>query len=368
MQHMRYVQDIRALIFFLVLTSLTGCDTTQPVNKEEYPTWIVINTSNGHLLHNKINDLTVDIEDKIWIATDSGANAFNKGLWLSFTDSLSYIVYPPPPEKPMKAHIVNSIAATGNILWFALKGGGLIWYNKFSEGKIWRRYTENNGLLFNYINWVASDLPHKELWAASQYGVNRYVPSTTTPDDGIWLTYTKNNSLLPTNNIKVIEVNPVDNSIWFGTFDKGLVSFDRDKTWNHYPIPPPYDEHITSIAFDANSKVWVGRGTNSDGGISLLDVPTGTWIHYTMRERTNGVLPRRRVNAIVTNMRGTRWFGTDNGLVLLKDTTWSIVRKSSTPELPSDTIRALLYDRYENLWIGTDKGIAVYNPEGAKIK
>ncbi|TAK56195.1 MAG: hypothetical protein EPO24_11440 [Bacteroidetes bacterium] len=357
------------LSLFLFLTP--GCDNAPTSGNDGGPIWVTFTRSSSPLLDNKINDLSSDAEGRMWVATDSGANAFDDGIWLSFRDSLSWTVS--GSSTSATSRVVSSISETGGKIWFATKGGGLVRFNRSSSTKVWYRFTESNGLGTRTINWVAGELVHGEVWAGTGVGAFRYVPSLTIPDEGTWVSFTQETSPLPSSNIKVVEVNINNNSVWFGTYDKGLVYFDGDDQWQTFTIPPQYDARITSIGFDANSRVWVGRDASSNfstnSGVSVLHIPTSTWTHYSVIDsNTNGIMPRGPVNAVVTNLNDSRWFGTNRGLVLQKDTTWRIFNRSNTPELPSDTIRALAYDSRQNLWIGTQKGIVVYNPEGTRLK
>jgi ligand-binding sensor domain-containing protein len=314
-------------------------------------------------MDNKINDLALDNEGKMWIATDSGANSYSANSWASYRDSLSYTNNGQSGESV--ARVVNSISTGSNgAIWFGLKGGGLVRFNRNSTTKVWTRFTQTTGISYNYVNSVAINIAYNEAWVGTNLGVSRYIPDPNIADKGIWLSVDISGHV-GTNKVMVVKSNVNDNSIWFATFDKGLLMYDNDITWQAFPIPSQYDPHLTTIAFDANNTLWVGR----PDGVSRLTTNTTVWKHYSYDENTNNVMPHQTaVYAIVSDLKNSRWFGTNKGLMLLQDTTWTIFNHSTTPDLPSDTIRALAYDSKGNLWIGTYNGIAVYNPNGTKLK
>ena len=115
---------------------------------------------------------------------------------------------------------------------------------------------------------------------------------------------------------------------------------------------------INGIAFDISNNVWFAR---NNGG-AKLNLTSGNWTFYTP-DSTGGRMPGGVVRSVETDLRSTRWFGTDSGLVRIADTTWTIFTKANSP-LPSDTITAVRYDLRGNLWIGTPKGVAAFKETG----
>ncbi len=351
------------LLCLLFLLLLIGCNTPEQKKEEVGPVWETITRSDSPLLDNKINDLSLDTEGKMWIATDSGANAYHSSSWYTYKDSLSYNNTSSGTGTNSVGRVVNSIASSSSgVIWFALKGGGLVRFNRYASTTAWKRYTQTTGISTNYVNTVGILYAYDQAWVGSISGVNQYIPSATIPEQGTWQTWDIS-TYLNTSYVKVIKVNASNNTVWFGT-DKGLLSYDYNN-WQQFTIATQYNATINAIALDANNTLWVGR----PDGASKLNIRTSVWTHYNHDENTNNVMPRSvSVNAVATDMENKRWFGTSKGLLLLQDTTWTIFTHSSIEELPSDTIRALAYDRKGNLWIGTYKGIVVYNPNGTRLK
>ncbi len=342
-----------ALISFF----LKACNDIPQTPHEPGPPWVVFNTGNGLLHTNMIRGIAVDFLGKAWIATDSGAYAYFGGAWELYRDSIV--------ARNFGLQIVTSVAVGGmRSAWFGLMGGGVIRIDRESSFGIVKRYTELDGLANDVVLSVTSDgTLLGEIYCAGLYGVSRFTPnriSVGTTSEGSWKTYNNQNSSLPTNLIRSVAGNYIDNTIWFGTHDAGAVSYDGGHLWIQYPLPDAYQSPIVSIAFDNSGTVWFGKWD----GVSALDARTAVWKrHYTF-ETTGGKLPPGIVNAVATDGQQTRWFGTRRGLVQLRDTTWSTFHPGNSP-LPSDTVTTLFYDIVShNLWIGTSTGAAVYNENG----
>jgi ligand-binding sensor domain-containing protein len=153
--------------------------------------------------------------------------------------------------------------------------------------------------------------------------------------------------------------NPIDNHIWFGAQIGGAIEvyFDTDYRWGRYESPAE-QYRVNSIAFDLTSNVWFGK----EIGASRLHLTSGGWTYYTA-DSTNGQFPGGAVNSLETDYHTTRWFGTDSGVVLLEDTSYSRFTQDNSP-LPNNRISSVELDLRGNLWIGTQFGVAVYRKGG----
>jgi ligand-binding sensor domain-containing protein len=158
--------------------------------------------------------------------------------------------------------------------------------------------------------------------------------------------------------------NIVDNHIWLGGQTNGVleVYYDlTDYTWNLYTPTLDPGSQTNGIAFDLNDNVWLAR----NNGACSYNKTSGKWTFY-VSDSTGGRMPNTYCRAVETDLHSSRWFGTDSGLVGLRDTSWVKFTAANSP-LPSDTVSALKYDFRGNLWIGTPRGLAVYNPEGTQF-
>ena len=350
-------------LFFVMCASLLVMSCQQSSDGPSGPAekWHVFTQSNSPLTNNRINGLALSSGGAVWMATQDGASKFTRGNWGTFKDSLTYT------SGETSARIVTSIfEGKDRSIWFGLRGGGVMRYNQSSDVAVWRRYRDQIADIS--VTSLAADNSNQtiygEMWLTTAFGISRFLTQSDALGGGSWLQppYTRGNtSELPSNQILSATTKLDDYSIWFGTQTGGPVSVVDGATglqWQNYPLPSGHDSRINSIGWDLHNTVWLGM----NNGVATYNLHGANWNFYTSAT-TNGKLPQTPVNAVVTNLLNTRWFGTDSGLVRLVDTTWTHFTRSNSP-LPSDTVTSLIIDTGQNIWIGTPSGAAVYNPNG----
>jgi ligand-binding sensor domain-containing protein len=237
-------------------------------------------------------------------------------------------------------------------------------FNQSSQtGKVWTRYTTQVAPVVSGITAYTTDpVGFGEVWISSNTGIDRFYQ--TDVDAGTWTHFDPaTTASLPTNNIVSAFTNPIDGHLWFGGGIGGAVEAhynDISLIWDRYESPNEQYE-VNAIAFDLNSTVWFGKAV----GASSINLASNTWTYYT-RDSTDGRFPGGAVHAVVTNYHTTRWFGTDSGLVILDDTTYTKLTEENS-ELPGNRISDLALDLRGNLWIGTSAGLAVYRNGGIRF-
>ncbi|HZY10543.1 MAG TPA: two-component regulator propeller domain-containing protein [Bacteroidota bacterium] len=358
----KLLSSFNLIVILFLIAIIGGCKESIPGADEPGPPWVIFNNENSPLKDDKINSITIDGAQRVWFATNNGAYSFRSNSWGVIKDSIAFPIY--SQQGIVYSSRVSSITqGMDGSLWYGLYGGGAVRYNQFSQTRVWQRYTQSSGLIYEYVLGVASEkLQLGEVWCVTAIGISRFTPSRSEPDKGTWQTYTSSNTpQLTSNNIRAVTVHPIDNSIWFGTYDGVLISYDGDRQWGNFPIPPPYAFPITSIAFDLSNDIWLGKWE----GASSFSPETGIWTHYNS-ETMNNIFPQGSINAVTTDLHTTRWFGSNAGLIRLSDTTWTVFNRANSP-LPNDTVNALSYDGRGNLWIGTMNGVAVFNENGTRL-
>lgn len=248
-------------------------------------------------------------------------------------------------------------------MWFGLTGGGVQRYNPLSSIAVWKRYRSPDlisDIVLSGTAEISNQSMYGEVWFTTAIGISRFIGADH--ETGTWVSYTTNNSPLPSNQVLASLNKLDDNTIWFGTQTGGAVSVEyglAGLNWTRYS--PPVDSRINSLAFDLHHTVWFG----AQSGAWSFNTQSSIWTPF-MADSAGAHLPRGSVNAVVTNHQNVRWFGTEAGLARLDDTTWTQFTSSNSP-LPTDTITALLIDFNQNLWIGTSNGVAVYNAGGVQF-
>jgi hypothetical protein len=352
------------LVLFAVFICFNGCDKVSSGNVPRGPKWVVYRAGSTGIANGHANCVFTDAAGNVWFGTDSGASSFYKNIWANLYDSLTYTDYLGPT--PVVGSVVTSITqGKDGSMWFGLSGGGVERYNKATNAEPWTRYAEPD-LPYNTVASLAAEQKELgEVWVGTYVGIGRFVPTDNPlfPNQGEWFTYFQDPTGNPLQIIRAMALNPIDNSIWFSVDYLQVEYYDIDNArWGQfYALPTNAQYEITSIAFDNTDHAWVG----TYGGIDVLNINTGGWEYFYTYQNpaTHGNLPDAPVNCVTTNLVSDRWFGTDQGLVELNDTTWTLYTHENSP-LPNDTVHGVGYDRTGNLWVATSNGVAAYNPLG----
>lgn len=335
-----------ALIF-----ALGSCDLISPPESRRGESWVFFTKANSPLVGDTINAISMNPAGEMLIATTNGANKFSRGQWLVFQETLRY-------NTPLGAsrNVLAVTSGRDKSIWFGLAGGGVKRYNPSnSNGEQWVTYRVPT-INADFVYSLAGD-PSGSVWIGTSSGVTRFIQDLADPTRGIWFKYTSSNSPIPDEQIRCAGVNPADNVIWFGTQSRGVVSFDGDLVWSiDQPNDAPFP--MVAISFGKLNDIWFG--TFADWSYRY-QLKTYEWSHYA---DTSG-LGNNFVNAVAVGADQDVWFGTNNGLVLLRNYSYSRFTRVNS-RIPSDTITALVLDFDEDLWIGTTSGIAEYNPNGTK--
>jgi ligand-binding sensor domain-containing protein/signal transduction histidine kinase/DNA-binding NarL/FixJ family response regulator len=157
------------------------------------------------------------------------------------------------------------------------------------------------------------------------------------------------------------------NTLWFGTYSKGLFRYDRksDAFVNYAHQPKTTGtlggNDVRVIQEDNQHRIWVG--TNG-GGLSMLDEATGK---FTTFNEQNSNIGSNDVRSLQHDDKGNLWVGTyGGGLLYFKVNEGKfypfVKSKTSTVDLSRDIIFSLYLDRQKRLWIGTEgNGLVLYN-------
>ena len=346
-------------VFGIIFLFPFGCKKDDVNKPKTGPEWVVFNRSNSPIYSNNVLTVFSGNENTIWFGTDSGASSFHAGFWGGIRESLSYTLSHGVGRQ------VNAITQSKDgSLWFGLQGGGIVRYTKGGSSQAYTHFSLATDLIpSDFVAGLAGELTQLgEVYAVSvSGGGSRYTPDLLVAGEGVWHQLkTDNRIYLPYPNIPTVAINPVDYNIWFGTYSDGTTEYNGDQTFTNFALPNTYNFAIKSMAFDLAGLVWIGK---SDSGVSVLNKATGVWLRHYTNSSTGGKLPQGPVNAVVTNFRTVRWFGTNHGLVQLADSTWTLYTTSNSP-LPSNIINALSIDTNGNLWIGTNKGVVAFQAGG----
>jgi ligand-binding sensor domain-containing protein/signal transduction histidine kinase len=203
-------------------------------------------------------------------------------------------------------------------------------------------------------------------------------------------------------------------NLWFGTYDQGLLRFDRRtgqfKTYRHNPADPYSlsNDIVSRLLVDHNGTLWAATwdglnrfdaaterftsykpnpksrtlyylelvedrqgalwlGTHSVG-LQRFDPATGQFTLYEHDIDRPGTVSDNRVNSVYFDRLGTMWVGTQNGLNSFDAKMGTFTVYTRRDGLPGNAVGCILEDDHRNLWMSTNNGLASFDPQSRTFK
>ena len=213
--------------------------------------WTVYDTDNTGLPLEWVRTIAFDPQGRLWVGTIKGVRVFDSQKWTAHVLTTLYL-------NPADAGAI-AFDPQGRA-WVGTRQGV-----KVFDGQSWATYnTHNSGLVDNYVRTIASDAQGRA-WAGTKVGISVF-------DGQSWATYNTRNSDLPQSHVRAITLDPQGRA-WVGTVSReppswfkgtsGTVAVFDSRSWTIYNdtnsgLPSGL---ITSIAFDAQGRAWVGTQT-----------------------------------------------------------------------------------------------------------
>lgn len=211
-------------------------------------------TDNSDLLHDVINDMAIDPNGEVWIATNQGVSQFDGSTWQSYTRSVG-----------LASNHVNAIAVSpSGVVWFGTNNG-LSTY----DDATWTTYTKQDGLPHNQLIALATG-EDETLWGVTVNGTFGWFDGDT------WETIEGS----PNGNIDTMTL--IDEVVYLGT-NKGLVEYEGGTFTSIEP-----QMNINEVTGDSAGRLWAisesgeleVQVANSDGGVKvgIYDPKSGRWL------------------------------------------------------------------------------------------
>ena len=360
-------------------------------------TIIVYNTENSELPDNDVSSIYIDENDNTWFGTGSG---------LAFFNGLNWIIYDASSDINISENdnTVNDIFAQNSNLWIATNSGastanynesGLIsstiYNNNNSDigtdtvssisidgtGSVWfGGLTIVSTLLNNIWNFIDDNLLFELYNITTIASTNDTTNFVGTKGGGIVLMY--NNEIdgitggtiyetpwsqLPSDTINTIFID--DTTQWYGTnqgaaFHKGIKA--KENWTQYYKEDGLLSDVVYAINKDQNGRVWFG----TDEGISILK-NDATWTSFTIEDG----LSSNKINDIAFKSNGNAWIATDNGVTKLQyidDTPvlLNTIKKDYINTYPNPALSYINICFYNNQSEYTN--ISIYKADGTLVK
>ncbi|UII30334.1 ATP-binding protein [Fulvivirga ulvae] len=333
-------------------------------------------TTEHGLPSNFVEEIVQDTTGRIWVATSNG---------LYYQKGESFINDNTPEE--LKSKELKSITCDeNNHIWAGTVDTGVF---RFSGSDIVGRYTVEQGLVSNIINYVKAE--KSSIWVGTDMGLSVIRADSTieniTIDDGLQNNYVTSS---------VVDNNGV---IWVGSY-KGFSRINEGEFSHFSTSHPLFGQDITSIASDREGNLWLGTYRNGlyklwDGKFtnysSLMSNEHGSYVVHGILQKTDStfiVIQQDGINLLNINdnsferfdlnydvpvtsfksgmldSKGNLWVSTLNFLLKYKEGKSKLYTTKNG--LIHDNVRLTYEDSKGNIWVGTTNGITVISEEKFK--
>lgn len=249
----------------------------------------VYKTEDG-LAHRVVMGLAIDnANGDLWIATFGGVSHFSGGHFENFTNLTSGLLN----------DIVYGIAVDGKYVW-ATTTAGISRLNTYTGE--WTNWSEKNAPLHEPWGYGVAPTGNKVWFAVWGGGLieydksQGYMKAYTDPDEEMELVLFRNQGLIHII-VSNVSYNPDTNMVWASTYF-GLSGYDG-RNWHNYLTK---DSGLASDFINAprsrRNEVWAC----TDKGLSYLDYKTGNWVTY----RPSKQIGRGEIEITWSDMKKTK--------------------------------------------------------------
>jgi ligand-binding sensor domain-containing protein len=258
--------------------------------------------------------------------------------------------------------------------WFGAASSGLIKY----DGQRFEKFDLQSmvgGLQTNIINALAAD--GKFIWIGTNSGLVRYDPAREE-----WTSYHREDGLV-SDSVSAVHVD-LSGMLWYGTFGYGVGKFDGT-SWYRYDITGCYSLNPQLKQWINDSCYAPGQGLSSnfinaintdsrgnkffgtkDRGLSILDSTETLWSYLSSQHLKLNILNDIVLN-IASDQRDYKWIGTEGGMIKLNpQNNVDSVYTESPGGLLRNKVNAIWIDNFQNKWIGTNSGVSLLDSTGVR--
>lgn len=289
---------------------------------------------------------------KFWVGTEDGGLHYFDAIHHTFSR------YPfLPHQQPLSYHNIHSLLKDqkGNI-WIGIFAGGInvydprtgrVQYYKHQQGKAGTLNSNNVFSLYQDLDGI--------IWVGTDKGLNRYdqEQDAFTPilKEGI-------------NNTIVYDIyEDQDQTVWFATYNNGLVSFDKKTLqWNRItaddPASPLASNKLVCLHDDHKGNLWIGT---DGGGLNKYNFKTK---QVTIYDTQYGI-SSNVIYGIQEDANGLIWMTTNNGIYNLDPQTEKVKHFSSQDNLQSQQFNYKAFFKASDgkLFAGGIRGFNAFYPE-----
>lgn len=332
-----------------VLSEMATLPYTRVFQKVSNEIWSVFPTSNSGLHNQKVNCISVDSQDNLWIGAfnhsydNSGLVKYDGNTWECFTTGNSGL-----PSNNVTDIAFDSMGSK----WITmerdnLEPGGFVRF----DGTNWTVFLPNaSGTLDDRVEKVTVDNLNRK-WVTT-YGGYLARLSASTWDIWNW----DDNHIIPYQFPNAMKTD-AQNNLYTCNFE-GLLKFDGG-TWTMYNstnTTMPVDA-VNDMEFSASGDKWISTG---GGGLIYSSVDG-----FTIYNMDNSGIPSNYVDYLAVDSEDNVWMVTeawgDNPVLTRFDGTYWSVFTPGNSGFPEDYITCLTIDQQDRIWMGTLSGLCLFN-------
>lgn len=254
-------------------------------------TWFHHDTSTG-LTENSLTFLRVDYNGYMWGGSYTGAYRYDNNSWTVFNTQNSLI---------LGNQIIDIAPDNYGKLWISsgslAKTGGV---QSFDGNNTWATFTQLDGLVSNDIRDITVDV-NDNIWFLSENSLDTGITKRSGTN---WTTYQYADT------VPLIYINKIQSDlngyIWIiSDLVNGVIQFNGTTTNIYNELNSPIIGYVNCIEVDNNGNIWLGTPNGA------LKFDGTSWQTFDM---TNSGLPDNNVMDIETDMHGNVWFATYYGI------------------------------------------------------
>ena len=296
-------------------------------------------------------DIMVDGKNRLWIATDHG------GLYIiDLTD------------KSMRQFLTSKYdesTISDNTLRVLYKDQlGRMWVGSYMNGL--NLYTGNASGFRNrelgVINTICYDRQGYTWLGTNDVGIIRYDSRT-----GEQVAYNKANSGIGSN-VMVGSLAASDGSVWFGTYEGGLIHIKNGEVTNYRATGDTLglvNNNVWTVCEDQWGNIWIGT---LGGGVQRIDKRTGKMRTFRI---SNSNLPSDYISTITRTKKGWLMVAHSKFYSLINPKTFRIVNRDITNNHNNidinETSILVLEDSRGLAWQGSTSGATVWDPKTNEV-
>lgn len=319
----------------------------------------------GSISHDIVYSLFLDESGVLWVGTNGGG--INK---MKRPDNeFSYWENDPDDPASLSAGKVTAVAEDfKSQLWIGTYNGGLNRYDPQNGRMIrYRHDPETAGTLSNDIVTSIYEDSRQNLWVTTNDGLNRYTRHT----DSFERCFGLDAEISLPGQIVYAVTEDFDGSLWFGTYNNGLMHYDPESGeasyFSHDPDDPESlsDNLIYEIYLDSYNNLWVG----TNNGLNLFERSEESFRRFFHDENDLTSLTSNTVRDIFEDSSRRLWIGTvSGGINLLDRENFEFSHYMRQDGMPSNTVYGMLEDYRGRLWISTMSQLTLFEPDSEEFQ